>query len=227
MQCTRCRHTWACVQAIVACAPTTARRRGRRARAPSRRSAPACSRRSTAAEDLLRLGLSQEQHPRELVASKGEGKVSTGCKCTVGSSCASGRACLTRAWEDAARTGAGARAKVGRCMAGWQSWHWAQAEAYQRRPIVRDCTRSAPCTRAPLLWLPLKVSADVARRCRTRCDKRHSGVNCKLVQMIDAVCGARCRAHEKRLLHLASKQLVHPGCRRACSTAWTGRRAPE
>ena len=52
----------------------------------------------------------------------------------AGSSCASRRPCLTRARTDAVRTGAGARAKVGRYVAGWQSWHRALAEAYQRRP---------------------------------------------------------------------------------------------
>jgi hypothetical protein len=80
-------------------------------------------------------------------------------------------------------------------------------------------TRSARTAQAPALWLWSKRRINRARRCATRCDKRHSGVSCKLVQMLDAVCGARCRAHVKRLLHLASKQLVHPGCRRACSTA--------
>ena len=88
-------------------------------------------------------------------------------------------------------------------------------------------TKSAPRTRAPALWLPSKVSTEVARRCRTRCDKRHSGVNCKLVQMRLAVCGQGAGCGEKWLLHLPSEQLVHLGCPSACSTARTGRRAPE
>ena len=88
-------------------------------------------------------------------------------------------------------------------------------------------TKSAPRTRALALWLPSKVSTEVARRCRTRCDKRHSGVNCKLVQMRLAVCGQGAGCGEKWLLHLPSEQLVHLGCPSACSTAWTGRRAPE
>jgi hypothetical protein len=87
-------------------------------------------------------------------------------------------------------------------------------------------TKSAPRTRALALWLPSKVSTEVARRCRTRCDKRHSGVNCKLVQMRLAVCGQGAGCGEKWLLHLPSEQLVHLGCPSACSTAWTGRRAP-
>ena len=39
-----------------------------------------------------------------------------------------------------------ARAKVGRYVAGWQSWHRALAEAYLRRPISLHFTRSAPYT---------------------------------------------------------------------------------
>ena len=66
-----------------------------------------------------------------------------------------------------------------------------------------------------------------ARRCATRCDKRHSGVNCKLVRMRLAVCGQGAGCGEKWLLHLPSEQLVHLGCPSSCSTAWTGRRAPE
>ena len=67
-------------------------------------------------------------------ASTGEGRVSTGRECSGIEVRERSRVPHPHARADAARTGAGARAKVGRCMAGWQSWHRALAEAYQSRP---------------------------------------------------------------------------------------------
>ena len=88
-------------------------------------------------------------------------------------------------------------------------------------------TRDARHTCLPALQSWSKTSTSRGTEVETRCDKRHSGVNCKLVQMRLAVCGQGAGCGEKWLLHLPSEQLVHLGCPSACSTAWTGRRAPE
>ena len=66
-----------------------------------------------------------------------------------------------------------------------------------------------------------------AKTCRTRCDRR------KVVSTTGSFeCGqprhaAGVRRSEKRQVHLISEHTFHLGCRRACSTARTGRRVPE
>ena len=78
--------------------------------------------------------------------STGQGEVGTGRESGALDRHGRSRATFVGVWADAARTGAGARAKFGRHVVGLQSWHRVPAEAYQRRPIARDCTRSAPYT---------------------------------------------------------------------------------